>query len=124
VEVGQATLEAAFRRDREGLEAEAIPLYERAIEEGLTDDELASALLGLGSSLRNVGRHDDAVAILEDGCARFPDHAALRTFLALARWSRGEHAGSVRELVEALVRADAPGMRRYERAIRGYAAEL
>jgi hypothetical protein len=30
----------------------------------------------------------------------------------------------MRELVEALLRADAPGMARYERSIRGYSAEL
>jgi hypothetical protein len=48
----------------------------------------------------------------------------MRVFLALTRWSRGDARGAVQELVEALFRADAQGMERYQRAIRGYADEL
>ena len=46
---GREELEQAFAYDREGLEAEAIPHYERAIAAGLDDEQLAKAMLGLGA---------------------------------------------------------------------------
>lgn len=117
-------LERAFAHDTAGREAEAIPEYRAAIEGGLEDDDLLGALLGLGSSLRNVGELEESERILRQAVTRFPDHAALRVFLALTRWTSGHQADAFRELVEGLFRADAPGMGRYQRAIRGYSAEL
>jgi tetratricopeptide (TPR) repeat protein len=121
---GSAALERAFAHDTAGREAEAIPEYRAAIEAGLDDDALLGALLGLGSSLRNVGELEESERILRQAVTRFPDHAALRLFLALTRWSGGHQGDAFRELLEDLFRADAPGMARYQRAIRGYAAEL
>ena len=51
--------------DRSGREAEAIPCYEEALELGLPDGLRRQALLGLGSSYRNVLRHADAISLLE-----------------------------------------------------------
>jgi tetratricopeptide (TPR) repeat protein len=121
---GSAALERAFAHDTAGRESQAIPEYRAAIEAGLEDDELLGALLGLGSSLRNVGELEESARVLRQGVTRFPDHAALRVFLALTRWTSGHQSDAFRELVEALFRADAPGMARYQRAIRGYSAEL
>ena len=75
--------------DRSGREAEAIPCYEAALELGLPDGLRRQALLGLGSSYRNVLRHRDAIALLEGAAAEYPDDAALKVFLALALWSGG-----------------------------------
>ena len=82
-------LEQAFAYDREGFEAEAIPHYEQAIAAGLDDEHLAKAMLGLGSSLRNVDRVEESVRVLQDAVARFPDHHALPVFLAFSLWSAG-----------------------------------
>src|SRR5215203_741199 len=80
---GSAALERAFAHDTAGQETEAIPEYRAAIEAGLEDDELLGALLGLGSSLRNVGELEESARVLRQGVTRFPDHAALRVYLAL-----------------------------------------
>jgi tetratricopeptide repeat protein len=47
------------------------------------------ALLQLGSSLRNVGRNDEAIALFDEAVARFPGHAALRLFRAFALATAG-----------------------------------
>jgi tetratricopeptide (TPR) repeat protein len=109
IDPAREAVEEAFAHDRAGREAEAIPCYEQA-------------LLGLGSSLRNVRRHADAVRVLEAAVAEYPDHGGLRFFLALARWSAGGEREAMREMGRlALDEAD---LRGYRRAAALYLAEL
>ena len=121
---GSEGLRRAWEHDSAGLEAEAVVEYRAALEAGIDEEDMLGALLGFGSTLRNVGELEESERVLRQAVTRFPDHAALRVFLALTRWSRDDKEGAFRELAEALFRADAPGMTRYERAIRAYAAEL
>jgi tetratricopeptide (TPR) repeat protein len=116
---GQEELEQAFAYDREGLEAEAIPHYERAIAAGLSGEDLEKALLGLGSSLRNVDRFEESVSVLEDACRRFPDHQALPVFLSFSLWSAGRRGEALALLARRL--GEGSG---YERAIREYADDI
>ena len=116
---GREELEQAFAYDREGFEAEAIPHYEQAIAAGLPDDMLAKAMLGLGSSLRNIDRNDESVRVLEDAVQRFPDHQALPVFLAFSLWTAGRRAEALALLARRL--GDGSG---YERAIGEYADEI
>lgn len=116
---GREELERAFAYDREGLEAEAIPQYEQAIAAGLSGEDLEKALLGLGSSLRNVNRFDESVSVLEDACRRFPDHQALPVFLAFSLWSAGRRGEALAHLARRLGEGSD-----YERAIREYADDI
>jgi tetratricopeptide (TPR) repeat protein len=116
---GREELEQAFAYDREGLEAEAIPHYERAIAAGLSGEDLEKALLGLGSSLRNVDRVEESVSVLEDACQRFPDHQALPVFLSFSLWSAGRRGEALALLARRL--GEGSG---YERAIREYADDI
>jgi hypothetical protein len=116
---GHDELEQAMAFDRDGLEAEAIPHYERAIAAGLSGEQLAKALVGLGSSLRNVDRVEESVSVLEDACRRFPDHQAMPVFLAFSLWSAGRRG----EAVALLARRAGEGSG-YERAIREYADDI
>jgi Tetratrico peptide repeat len=79
-------------------------------------------MLGLGSSLRNVRRFDEAVAILDDACARFPGDAALRAFRALAVASAGRCEQALGDAL--LLVAEEVELGGYERALREYASEL
>jgi tetratricopeptide (TPR) repeat protein len=116
---GQDELDQAVAYDREGHEAEAIPHYERAIAAGLPDELLAKAMLGLGSSLRNVDRIEESVAVLRDAVNRFPDHRAMPVFLGFSLWSAGRHAEALALLARRL--GDGSG---YERAVGEYADEI
>ena len=121
----RSELARAYEHDSAGREHEAVDHYRRAFELGVPDDELPGALLGFGSTLRNVGELAESVRVLDDAVARFPEHAALRVFLSYALWSSGRQADAMRALVGALyVGQPRPELQRYERAIRGYAAEL
>jgi hypothetical protein len=116
---GQDELERAAAYDREGYEAEAIPHYERAIAAGLPDELMAKAMLGLGSSLRNVDRSGESVRVLDDAVRRFPEHRALPVFLAFSLWTEGRRAEALALLAERL--GEGSG---YERAIGEYATEI
>ncbi|MGI9113314.1 MAG: tetratricopeptide repeat protein [Gaiellaceae bacterium] len=121
----RAELERAFAFDTNGDEAEAIPSYRRALELGLDDRETMAAMLGLGSSLRNVGELDESVDVLRAACERFPEHRALPVFYAYSLWSSDRGADAMRVVVDTLLAAsEAPELVRYTRSIRGYAAEL
>jgi hypothetical protein len=116
---GREHLERATAYDRDGYEAEAIPHYEQAIAAGLPDELLEEAMLGLGSSLRNVDRVDESVRVLEDAVRRFPDHRALPVFLAFSLWTAGRRG----EALALLARRIGEGSG-YDRAIREYADEI
>ena len=105
--------------DTAGREEQAIPLYEQALAAGLAGELRARCLLQLGSSLRNVGRVDEAVKLLQDARQEFPVFRPLRAFFALALHSAGRDREALRELIETI--ADEGD---YARALRDYAAEL
>lgn len=108
--------------DREGREAAAIPLYVAALKAGLDGDDRAGALLGLGSSLRNVGRPRDAARLLAAACHAYPDHLAMRLFLALALHDAGLHRDALRIALDvALACGKFDG---YERALADYRDSL
>lgn len=111
--------------DAAGHEAEAVPAYEQAMALGLSGSYLARAYLQLGSSLRNIGRYDEAVRLLTEGCAQFPDHEPLHVWLAFALTDAGQPQTAVVELLRLVVeRMDSPEMRYYIPAMRRYTDEL
>src|SRR3954471_5274098 len=103
-EEAHAAYQRACAHDSRGEESTAIPEYERALALGLAPDERCQALLGLGSSLRNVGRHEESVRVLRAAIAEFPEHAALRAFLALALHSHGEGRDAMVTLLDLVMR--------------------
>jgi tetratricopeptide (TPR) repeat protein len=112
-------LERAFELDSGGDERGAVAEYERALEAGVPDELLPKALLGYGSTLRNVGRNDDSVRVLEDAVRRFPEHQALPVFLAFSLWTAGRRGEALAVLARRL--GDGSG---YERSIGEYSAEI
>lgn len=103
-------------------EADAIPVYAEAIRLRPTGELLARAYLGLGSSLAAVGRHTEALEVFSGGSRRFPEHAPLRAFLALASVRAGKPPSALIDLVEDLLAHHAMGP--YADAIRRQLNEL
>lgn len=109
--------------DSTGREAEALAHYEAAAAAGLADvdpERAAQLAIQHASTLRNLGRVDEAIAIL----AAAPPHpatgAAREVFLALALHSAGRDAEALRTAIEALI----PTLPRYRRSVAAYAREL
>ncbi|MEU0660227.1 tetratricopeptide repeat protein [Streptomyces lavendulocolor] len=117
---------AACVHDRLGLEAEAVPFYERCLAgTGLSDEDRRGALLGLGSTYRVLGRHARAVETLRRGVAEYPDDGGLRTFLAMALHNTGDHREAMGILLDLLVTTSQdPSVQQYRRAIALYAENL
>jgi tetratricopeptide (TPR) repeat protein len=106
-------------------EADAAPLYERALAIGLAGEEERRALAQYGSTLRNVGRHQQAVAVLDDARRRFPDDLALAAFHALALSDAGRAPEAVADLIElAIEHAGSADLSAYAAPLRRYADEL
>jgi cyanophycin synthetase len=117
--------ELGGEHDSAGREQEAIPHYERALALGLPDELVPRCLLQLASSLRNVGRADDALATFDDASARYPDDAALTLFRAFQLADLGrEREALVSVLHLARTRIDAPEIRRYARSLENYTNDL
>jgi tetratricopeptide (TPR) repeat protein len=117
-----AAYERACGHDSAGREAEAIPEYERALALGLPAETRSQALLGLGSSLRNVGRADESVRLLRAAVGEFPEDAALRCFLGLALHSAGEGRQAMVALLDVALKHAPVG--RYMRALGEYRDRL
>lgn len=118
-----AIFEAASVRDYLGREAEAETFYRRALEIGLDDARHPQAVIQLASTLRNLGRPDEAVTLLRGWLVRHPDHALAdsgRAFLALALLS----AGHDREAAIVALRTLAPSLPQYATAVEEYAEAL
>ncbi len=117
--------ELACTYDPQGLEDDAIPFYERALELGLEGDALRGCLLGLGSSYRCVERYGDAIRTLQKGAATFPDAKEFDVFLALTRHNVGEHAEAMRLLLNHIAEfSKDPNTASLKRAIAFYADHL
>jgi len=115
--------QCAWAHDVLGLEREAIPFYERAIEKGLEGRDLKEALIGLGSSYRCVGEPKKAVAALERATRLFPESRAAKVFLAMALHSRKGHGRAMEILLSQLAETTSdPEITDFKRAILHYAA--
>lgn len=116
----------AWVHDVLGLEAEAVPYYERCLQgDGLDEEDRRGALLGLGSTYRVLGRFGQSVETLRRGVSEFPDDGALRTFLSMALYNTGDHHEAMQILLRLVAAtSDSPHVRRYRAAIEHYATDL
>src|SRR5665213_2912201 len=81
--------QCAWAHDILGREREAVPYYSRAIKNGLSGRDLEGALLGLGSSLRCLGRYRQAEKILRFATKKFQKNRALQVFIAMVLINNG-----------------------------------
>jgi tetratricopeptide (TPR) repeat protein len=114
-------LPCTWIHDLLGLEREAIPFYEKAIQSGLSGDVLRSALLGMGSTYRCIGEYEKSIDTLQRARTLFPNACEFNVFLAIAYYNVGEHSRAMDLLLNSLVNTSkAEGILRYQRAIRFY----
>ncbi|WP_255447747.1 tetratricopeptide repeat protein [Schumannella sp. 10F1B-5-1] len=119
----EALAEAGGARDSAGLESWAEQLYVRALDGGLGEPFRSQVVIQLASTVRNLGRPEESIALIDAHYGDRPDHelaAAASAFRALALTSAGRQVEAVADLLLAL----APTLPRYQRSVRGYAREL
>jgi tetratricopeptide (TPR) repeat protein len=117
-----ALFERGAARDSTGHSDLAVPLYRRALELGLEGERRRRAVIQLASSLRNLGRPEESVALLtaeRDAGSDALDDAVV-VFLALALADLGRE----REALALALGALAPHLPRYQRSTASYAREL
>lgn len=117
-----ADFERACAQDSTGHSDRAVPLYRSALATGLTGIRRRRAVIQLSSSLRNVGRPEESVALLtaERGAGSDQLDDAVVAVLALALTDVGRE----REAVSITVAALAPHLPRYQRSMGNYARAL
>ncbi len=126
-----AEFELAGVHDCLGEEAQAEPRYRRALQLGLEPDREAQCRIQLASTLRNLGRADEGLAVLRplldaepasgDGAAVLAAYAPqARGFAALCLASLGRDRDAVRMAVAGI----GASVTRYSRSLTGYAQEL
>jgi thioredoxin-like negative regulator of GroEL len=120
-----ALYEVGGAHDTAGDEELAAKYYEEALEAGLSGDHRRRCLIQYGSTLRNLDRHTESIAVLELARAEFPDSDSVRLFLALSLHAAGRSDAAIAGLLElATDRITSPEVARYEASLRGYAGRL
>jgi tetratricopeptide (TPR) repeat protein len=117
-----AVFERASSLDSTGHSDLAVPLYRQALALGLEGERRRRAVIQMASSLRNLGRAPESVALLtaeRDAASDVLDDA-VSAFLALALVDTGRE----REAVSLALRALAPHLPRYQRSLANYARLL
>jgi tetratricopeptide (TPR) repeat protein len=123
--VAEINFQLAWSCDVLGRAKDALPYYEKAVALGLPPNELSGALLGLGSTLHNLGLLDRSAEVLRSGKAQFPDNREFDIFLALTLHQQGKHAEALQLALETLCdTTEDPGLTAYQRAIRHAASQL
>jgi hypothetical protein len=113
----------AGEHDSAGRETEAEPLYRAALAAGLPPAEHAQAVVQLSSTIRNLDRPEESLALIEEFTAGRP----------VDEWTpalAGIHALTLatlhrdREAVIVAMRGLIPSMPRYHRSMTAYTQEL
>lgn len=114
--------ERACALDSTGHSDQAAPLYQRALDRGLTGIRRRRAVIQMASSLRNVGQSERSVELLTAERAAGSDELddAVAAFLGLAL----ADVGREREALSIALVALAPHLPRYQRSCENYGRDL
>jgi tetratricopeptide (TPR) repeat protein len=116
----EAAFGAASVRDSTGLEAEAAPLYHKALDLGLAEPSRSRTFIQLASTLRNLGRYDEGLALLD----KLPVDSELADAASAVRALILVSAGRPAEGAGYAIRALAPHLPRYQRSMANYGQAL
>lgn len=115
----------AWSFDVLGLEADAVPYYEKAIQIGLNETNAMGAFIGLGSTYRALGQYDKSEIVFEKGIEQFPENKAMKTFYAMTLYNLGKHREAMEILLTSIAHSTNDSeILSYKRAIEFYADKL
>lgn len=117
--------QCAWACDVQGLEREAVPYYEQALENGLIGHEREGAFVGLGSTYRVIGEYAKSRSVFEKGMAEFPENKAIPVFLAMTLHNLNEHDLAMETLLSVVATTTRDkNIKRYGNAIQFYKDKL
>ena len=114
--------ELASANDSTGNEAQAAPLYKKALDNGLTGLRRRRASIQLASTIRNLGEPLKSVEILRKELNAPSDELddAVKAFLSLALIDTGKE----KEAAALALTIVAPHLVRYQKSLRNYANKI
>ncbi len=116
--------QCAWSFDVLGLEKEAVPYYEKAIELGLPEEDCKEAYLGLGSTYRTIGEYEKSKKLLLEGIDRYENNG-LKVFLSMSLYNLGEHREAMRLLLSIIAETSMDeSILEYKKAIVFYSERL
>jgi tetratricopeptide (TPR) repeat protein len=111
--------------DTDGQEDLAAAYYERALARGLEGETLRRCYLQYGSTLRNLGRIDESLAVFSRARCEFPASLSLGVFELLTLHAQGKRdAALAAALILIADNVQTEEIKRYEASIRGNAEYL
>lgn len=117
--------QCAWSFDVLGEEPQAVPYYEKAIQQGLSGKDLEGAFIGLGSTYRTLGQYKKAQSTFLKGIDLFPNNKALQVFYAMTLYNLDEHSKAMELLLECLLHTTRDAeILSYKNAIHFYAHQL
>ncbi|MFJ7677017.1 tetratricopeptide repeat protein [Peribacillus sp. NPDC097198] len=115
----------AWCYDNLGLETEAVPHYEKAIQLGLPPKDLEGAYLGLGSTYRSIGRYVEAQNLFEEALLLFPDSEQIKVFYSMTLYNLKQYEKAMAVLLNTLVETTSDeSILQYKEAIVFYSDKL
>ncbi|MBC2326059.1 tetratricopeptide repeat protein [Listeria booriae] len=116
---------AAWSCDGLSLETSAIPYYEKALELGLPDADLADAYIGLGSTYRAIGNYEKASETFNKARTAFPDNKAITVFASMALYNSQNYKEAMQLAIQIIGEtSNDPDIIAYKKAILNYAHDL
>lgn len=120
-----AHLHMAWSYDNEGKEQNAALHYERALQGTLPESDRFDAMFGLASTLRCLGKYDQALDYFKQTITEYPDAIEVQPFYAMCLYNLGRAHEAVSILLKLLLSTtDSGEIRQYQRAISLYAEDL
>jgi len=115
----------AWSYDVLGDEQKAVPYYEKAINLGLSSEELEGALLKLGSTYRSLGQYEKSKETFVKGIELYPNNKALQVFYSMTLYNLKQPAQAIKLLLDVLLQTtNDEEILGYKKAIEFYSDKL
>jgi len=124
--VAEVNLYAGMTHDNLGQEQKALPLYEKALELGLSEkNERRNCLVSLASSYLVLGDRMKSLKAIEKAKGSFPNDPVVSSFYALTLCELNKTKQAVKELGLTLLKeSENPNLKNFEEPLQKYFSEL
>jgi tetratricopeptide (TPR) repeat protein len=117
--------QCAWSYDLLGQERAAVPYYEKAVELGLSGENLEGAFIGLGSTYRALGEYEKSKSVFEKGMTVFPENKVIQVFYAMTLYNLGQYDKTMELLLKNLAETSTDqNIHAYREALLFYADKL